>query len=280
MVRRVLLLCAALLLASCHASCLAPKAELLDAQIAKTIANAPPRGSKHFDHSRFDALLAEHVRYDAGRVDYAGLKKDADALDAYLQKLAGADLSSLDRPELEALLIDAYNAFTLHLILEHYPHLASIRDLDDPWGTRRYDLGGTKVSLDDVEHGLLRPIFRDPRIHFAVNCASIGCPKLAPHAYVGGKVGEQLDAAARSTLSDPRYARLTDDGTLQLTRVMSWYGDDFTNPKFSPRADTIPGFVAKFTDDPHIKARVDGHPGEVPVEFMSYDWRLNDVQPK
>lgn len=265
-------------LASCKLSCLAPGAELLDAPIAAKLQVGGEPSDGGFDHAPFHRLLEQHVRTETGRVDYTSLKEDEARLDSYLTSLGEVDLQSLGPPAKKALLLNAYNAFTLKLILEHYPGLESIKDLDDPWGTKRWTLGGEKVSLDDIEHGLLRPIFKDPRVHFGVNCASIGCPPLADFAYTGDEVDRQLEEVTRNALRNPRYAEVS-DGRLHLTRILQWYGDDFTRIGWSPTAESIPEFVARY-GSPDVKKLVDTKAADTPVEFLEYDWRLNDTRSK
>src|SRR5690554_5944218 len=183
---------------------LAPNVDLGDAQVLKDVRHKPEKPAK-FDHSGFAQLLAAHADSAAGRVDYAGLKKDEKKIDAYLKKLDAVDLKTLGPDEKLALLINAYNAYTLQLILENYPGIKSIKDLKSPWKSKRYKVGGHTLSLDDIEHGLIRPVYKDSRIHFAVNCASIGCPPLQAFAFEGDKLDAQLDLAARKTLQDTRY---------------------------------------------------------------------------
>lgn len=254
-------------LSACRMSCFGTPARQIDSPVAQKL-NAPSADAvAPFDHSAFDGLLARHARPDMGRVDYKGLSAEGPMLEAYAKRLGDVALESLSRVEQKALLINAYNAFTLLLILENYP-LASIKDLPSPWKTKRWKLGGDVVSLDDIEHGLLRPTYKDPRVHFALNCASIGCPPLADSAFVGEALDAQLDEATRRALTDSRYARV-DGPTLHVTALMNWYGDDFVAEGWSPRAATVAAFVALYRDDVAADAT---------VEFLDYDWRLNDVE--
>lgn len=271
----------ALLLGGCSLltsieACFAPKAERLDSPMAEELVQAKdqPGASTTFDHARYDGLLRRHVRPDTGRVDYAGLKADEASLDTYLATLARADLKTLGRDAQMALLINAYNAATLKLIVEAYPGLESIRDLDDPWGTRRWVVGGEALSLDDLEHRLLRPVYRDPRIHFAVNCASIGCPPLAASAYTGPELEEQLRRATEQTLSDPVFARL-EGGTLYLTSLLNWYGADFVDPDYAPRAESLPAWIVEH--GPAALGERVAAVADVKVRFVDYDWGLNDL---
>lgn len=160
-------------------------------------------------------------------------------------------------------------------MLEHYPNIKSIKELSNPWGTKRYKVGQQTLSLDDIEHGLLRPLYKDPRIHFAVNCASVGCPPLAASAFEGDTLDAQLDAAAKRTLTNPRYAKREGD-KLKLTSILNWYGADFTNPNFTGHAKSVPAYVAPYTT-PELKAFIDGKDGEPAVSFFDYDWSINDI---
>jgi hypothetical protein len=266
------------ILSACSSGCVslfAADAELVDSPIVGELKKTPSGGAS-VDHSIYASLLESYVNYDTARVDYAALKADEAKLDNYLAQIAQIDLESLGDDESLALLINAYNAFTLKLIVEHYPKIDSIKDLDSPWKTRRWNVGGHKLSLDDIEHGLIRPLYKDSRIHFAVNCASIGCPPLADWPYEGDKIDAQLDKAARRTLGDERYARV-DGEKLMLTSVMSWYRDDFVSDEFSPSAETLQAYAARYGGE-KIEALVEGKGGEPAVGFIEYDWSLNDVE--
>jgi hypothetical protein len=252
-----------------------PSVDLGDAPVVAEVKHEPAKPAA-FDHSDYEKLLAEHVDAAAGRVDYAGLKADRKKLDAYLERIAEVDLETLGRDAKLALLINAYNAYTLQLILEHYPGIESIKDLKSPWKTDKYVVGGHKLSLDDIEHGLIRALYKDSRIHFAVNCASIGCPPLQSFAYTGPKIDEQLDLAARRTLQNKRYVRIEGD-ELHLTKLLNWYHGDFTGADFTPHSKTLAAYVARFGAD-EVRRFVKKHDGEPSVEFMDYDWALNDVE--
>lgn len=253
----------------------APEAKVLDAPIVEQLQQGQSAGTASFEHTAWNALLAAHANPKTGRVDYASLKAKQPELDAYLNTLAGADLTSLGRNEQFALLLNAYNAYTVKLILEHYPNVKSIRDLDNPWKTRRYLVAGHTLSLDDIEHGLLRPLFKDPRIHFAVNCASIGCPPLPNFAFQGAKLDSQLDRVTRNALENPRYAKTNGD-QLQLNAIFDWYGKDFTDESFKGHAKTLPVWVARYAR-PEVKDLVKAKGGSPKIEFMDYDWKLNDL---
>jgi hypothetical protein len=216
----------------------------------------------------YAALLAAHVA--DGVVDYAGLKKDEATLDAYLAALAAADPAALSEQERFAYYINVYNAWTLKLILEHYPGIRSIKDAGNlfrsPWKRAFVRLRAGTVSLDDVEHGILRPQFHDPRVHFAVNCASKSCPPLAGVPYAGATLDAALDAAARAFINNPANTFLR-DGTLHVSRIFDWYGEDFGGPEGVWR------FIRRYAD-PTLAAAMDAA-GRLDIAYTPYDWSLN-----
>ncbi|MCA9541808.1 MAG: DUF547 domain-containing protein [Myxococcales bacterium] len=221
-----------------------------------------------FDHAAFTAVLEAVVRED-GRVDYPKLAADPSGLDAYLAALAsltGAAYDALPRNEKLALLINAYNAFTLKLIAERWP-VKSIQDIpaSERWDHRRWKLAGMTVSLNDIEHEHLRKKFREPRMHFAVNCASEGCPPIRRFAYTGADIDAQLQGSATRAHADPRWLQLKGD-TVYLTRLYLWYRGDFEQVAGSPVA-----FAARFS--PPLAEKL--AKGEVTVEIMEYDWAIN-----
>ena len=177
-----------------------------------------------------------------------------------------------------ALLINAYNGYTLQLILENYPKVKSIRDIKSPWKTARYKVGKATVSLDNIEHHLLRPIYKDPRIHFAVNCASVGCPPLLNEAFTGASLEKQLNAATKATLTSPLYIKTQGD-TLKVTSILKWYGGDFTNTTYKGHTKTVAAFVAKYAL-PDVASMIKKQNNAPPVSYLDYDWRLNDTKTK
>lgn len=240
------------------------------APVSATEAYALAPTGAAFDHSRFDAVLQAHVDAD-GLVDYARLKAAPAALDAYIAALATAPLDGLGRDEKLALLINAYNAFTLRLVLEHWP-VASIRDIpgERRWDDRRWRVAGETLSLNQIEHERVRPRFREPRIHFALVCAARGCPPLRAEAYTGARLEAQLADQARRVHADgSRWLRF-DPGTgeLRLTELYKWYESDFRQA-----AASVPEYVARHA--PAVRAALDAGQ-RVEVRWMPYDWSLNE----
>jgi hypothetical protein len=240
-------------------------------------------------HAQWDQLLEAHVvPLDDGlatAVDYAGFARDREALKRYLAGLSEVSRPTFDRwtPAAQlAFLINAYNAWTVELILTAYPDLESIRDLGSlfrsPWKKSFIPLLGEERSLDDIEHGLIRGSdrYREPRIHFAVNCASIGCPALRREAYMGERLDAQLEEQTHRFLAD-RSRNRYEDGTLNVSSLFDWYGEDFAAGWRG--ADTVAEFLALYADALGLTPAESEQlrSGKVEIDFLDYDWRLNDL---
>jgi len=227
-------------------------------------------GDETFDHSAFDALLKSHVD-DRGLVNYATLAADAKRLDAYIESLGTVTLDDLSRDERLAFLLNAYNALTLRLILDHMP-VDSIKDIpaDERWKAPRWDLDGQQVSLDRIEHLMIRPVFNDPRIHWALVCAGKACPPLRDEAYTGDDLHDQLDDQTRIVHTDPRWLDYDpQSNTVTLTPLYRWYRADFVKdhqPLLPVLARWNPALRAALADD-----------REPTIQWADYDWSLNDT---
>lgn len=253
----------------------APRADLRGLAVEEDLAAGRAGGTASVDHAAWGRVLVAAVDEADGRVDYGDVPR-AD-LDAALSAYGAVDLRALGAAEQEALLINAYNAFTMQLIVDQPTRPDSIRDLKDPWGERRWVLGGHHLSLDDIEHGLLRPLYKDPRLHFALNCASVGCPPLRSEPFAADTLDAQLDAATRDTLARPAWLR-ADGDTLHVTKLLDWYGGDFTAAGWSPVAESKAAWLA--THGPHdVKATVDAEKGAPNIVYVDYDWDLNQRGP-
>jgi hypothetical protein len=257
-------------LALLGSACGAPASRAAKGPIAEQVEAALESGRGSFDHSAWDRLLAAGVR--DGRVDYGSFAAHRGELDGYLESVAEADLASLSRNQLMALLINAYNALTIRSILDH-PGVASIREIDGVWTETTHRVGGFELTLDALEHNLLRPFYKDPRIHFAVNCASASCAPLPPWAYRGEEIDAQLEERTRSFLTDPGNVRV-EGGTLWVSKYFDWYGGDFTAEGWKPRAETVPAFIALYADEP-VVSFIEQAGGDPPLAFLDYDWSLN-----
>ena len=228
-----------------------------------------------FDHSAWDALLKKHVVVlpgaHASQLRYAELARERAALKDYLAALSRVGRAEFDawpKDERKAFLINAYNAFTAEKILTRWPEIRSIWDFGkvfgNPFKDEFFTLLGRKTSLDGIEHGMLRApgAYDDPRIHYAVNCASIGCPMLREEAYAAARLDAQLEEQARRFLGDRTRNRYR-AGRLEVSRIFDWYREDF-----APRERYFARYAALL-----------GHPGgPAPVEFLDYDWSLNDFR--
>ncbi len=221
-----------------------------------------------FDHTAFDRLLLQFVD-EKGFVDYAALELRKDELHRYLDALSRAPFDAMGRNERLALLINAYNAFTLRLILDYYP-VGSIRDIpaNRRWDDRRWNIGGRAYSLHEIEHEQIRPMFREPRIHFALVCAAVGCPMLRREAYVATRVDELLDDQSRRTHENERWVRYESGAsTIWLTSLYEWYAGDFEQV-----AGSILDYAARYRKELARDLEA-GHRPE--VRFLDYDWSLN-----
>ncbi|HSM20898.1 MAG TPA: DUF547 domain-containing protein [Rubrivivax sp.] len=253
-----------------------------------------PTWAQAFDHTHgaWTALLRKHVRLlrggQATQVHYAGFAADRMVLKAYLDSVSAvppAAFGAWPRAERQAFLINAYNAFTVELILTRYPDLKSIKDLgsllNSPWKPKWITLLGTKVSLDDIEHVMLRKRgdYDDPRVHFAVNCASIGCPALREEAFVASRLDAQMDEQTLRFISDRTRNRFNAQrGRLELSKIFDWYGEDFRlGHRGIASLQALAGrYAEQLADVPADRERI--RSGAVDIAFADYDWALNDAR--
>jgi hypothetical protein len=243
-------------------------------------------------HAAWDALLKRYVLVakdgNASRVDYAGLHANQGALQSYLGELssvAQAEYRGWTREQQLAFLVNAYNAFTIKLILTRYPDLKSIKDLGSilksPWKKEFFLLLGSERSLDNVEHALIRApgVFDEPRVHFALNCASIGCPMLRGEAYVPERLGAQLEESVKRFLGDRSRNRYDPAaGTLEVSKIFDWYKEDFE--KANQGAGSVLQFLARHADllADTASARAAVRQGNARIRYLDYDWELNDAR--
>ena len=243
-------------------------------------------------HKAWDELLRKHVKYvengNASRVSYAGFAKDRAQLKAVLDdysKVGKAEFDAWTKPQQQAFLINAYNAFTVELILTRYPDLKSIRDLGSfvskPWSKKFFKLFGEDSYLDFIEHEMLRKpgVYDDPRVHVGVVCASIGCPMLRNEAFVAERLDAQLEDAMRRFLSD-RTRNRYDPQTrkLEISKIFDWYGKDFEkgHKGYGSVKATMARYADQLADAAEDRALVKA--GKADVAFLEYDWSLNDAK--
>lgn len=233
------------------------------------------------DHSEWQALLATYLvpGTDGGpnRIDYArfaGSEEDRDRLELYITALEGTDVESLNRNEQFAFWANLYNAATVRVVLDHYP-VSSIRKINispglfstGPWGAKLVSVGGESLTLDDIEHRILRPIWKDPRVHYAVNCASVGCPDLPVEPFTGKTLEADLEAAARAYINSPRGARM-ERGGLRASKIYDWYAEDFGDSEANVIAHLKVYAEGELADALETVTRIRGY---------DYDWSLNDA---
>jgi hypothetical protein len=218
-------------------------------------------------HSLYRELLAKYVK--EGVVDYQGFKKEEAKLDQYLKVLENADTKELSRNEQFAFYVNAYNAWTIKLILSGYPGVKSIKDLGslfkNPWKKKICRIDGDIITLDDIEHKILRPRFKDPRVHFAINCASKSCPPLISGPYEGSKLDEQLDNSVRAFLNNPERNYL-EGNKLYVSKIFKWFSEDFNND--------VVGFFLRYAEG-ELKEKLTKDRGKIKVKYLHYDWSLN-----
>lgn len=238
------------------------------------------------DHSAWDTLLKTYVkpaRDGVNRVDYSAFEANGrQSLKSYIAGLEAVDPAKLDRPEQMAFWANLYNARTIDIILEHYP-VKSIRDISlepsligflkksvgagGPWKAKVVNVSGHALSLDNIEHDILRPVYKDPRVHYAVNCASYGCPNIQTSAFTGAMIDRQLDEAARAFVNHPRGFRVA-GGLVMASSIYDWFQSDF--------GGSAAGVLehARRYANAELKSALTAKTG---IDGFDYDWRLNDV---
>lgn len=243
-----------------------------------------PRWQAHgttgsIDHGDWDGILKAYVvespdginRVAYGRVSAA----DRAVLDRYLDRLAASAVDTLNRAEQRAYWINLYNALTLRVVLDHYP-VASIRDIRispglfsiGPWGRKLVRVQGEEVSLDDIEHRILRPIWRDPRLHYAVNCAALGCPNLMREAYTADNCERLLEAGASAYVNHPRGADIA-AGRLRVSSIFVWFIADFGG-----NAEGVIAHLRRYAGVELAQALATAQR----IADDRYDWTLNDTR--
>ena len=219
------------------------------------------------DNAIYADLLSKYVIN--GKVDYNGMKSEEGVLDTYLKHLSSIAPDQLSRDERFAFYINAYNAWTLKLILSHYPGINSIKEtgglLSSPWKKKIAHIDGRVITLDHIEHDILRPQFKDPRVHFAINCAARSCPPLADFAFSGAELDRQLDLQTRTFINTPAGNYLEGD-TLWVSRIFKWFGEDFGN-------DILTFFTTYAEGD--LKRALNSKKDRITVKYLDYDWSLN-----
>jgi hypothetical protein len=250
------------------------------ATLAETFGKAKAGSTVVVDHAPWTKLLSTYVVASPdgiNRVRYAEFKRDShQALKAYIKSLEALDVAALGRSEQWAFWANLYNAKTIDIVLDAYP-VKSIKDISlggglvaaftsGPWKAKVLKVAGEDLSLDDIEHGILRPVFRDPRVHYSVNCASIGCPNLMREAFTGTKLDAQLDASAEAYINHSRGFRIR-GGNLTASSIYTWFASDFGGPA---------GVIAHALGhaDPALKQKLESI---TTIAGYDYNWSLNDA---
>jgi hypothetical protein len=254
--------------------------------VALAAVGAPAQAFDH-GYTAWDALLKKHVRWlpdqKQSRVAYAGMAADRAALKAVLadfSALSPAAFGGFTRPQQMAFLINAYNAFTIELILTAYPKLKSIKDLGSfvtsPWKKPFFTLLGEQRHLDWIEHEQLRPKYNEPRVHTAIVCASIGCPALRDEAFTADKLEAQLEDGMRRFLGDATRNRAS-AGKLEVSSIFKWFREDFEkgHQGFQKVEDVFARYAPLLSSDPAVQQQLKGR--QLKPEFLDYDWSLNDA---
>ena len=239
-------------------------------------------------HAAWNALVAKHVRWlpdnKQTQVDYAGFQRDRGELKQVLDAMSAvpqAEFNTWPREQRMAFLINAYNGFTVELILTQYPDLKSIKELgsfvQSAWKKKFFSLFGQPRHLDWIEHEQLRPQYKDPRIHAAVNCASIGCPALRNEAFTAARLEAQLEDGMQRFLAD-RTRNRVQGSRLEVSAIFKWFQEDFERGEqgFGKVEDVFAKYAALLSDDPEEQARLRSR--AVPVTHLDYDWSLNGVR--
>jgi len=237
-----------------------------------------PESQIRVDHGEWDRFLKKYVssNHPSGinRVVYASVTpEDRKNLVAYLQQLQKIKPIRLSRAEQKAYWINLYNALTVKTILDHYP-VTSIRDINispgifsvGPWGAKRLSIQGHEVSLDDIEHRILRPLWKDERVHYAVNCASLGCPNLQPEAFTAENMETLLEKGAREYVNHPRGVDLAGD-RLRLSSIYDWFREDFGGSE-----ESVGSHLREYAN-PELAEKLKGFRGKITYR---YDWRVNE----
>lgn len=218
----------------------------------------------------YGALLQQYVKN--GEVDYTGLKKKEAQLDSYLDYLAATDPTQMAEKDRFAFYINAYNAYTIKLILTHFEDgrpPGSIKDIGSffskPWSIQFVKIGGKTYTLDNIEHDILRPTFKDPRVHFAINCASKSCPPLLSEPYSSTTLDQQLNDATRAFINNHRENRM-EDATLYVSAIFKWFKEDFQNDPVR--------FFEQYAQN-GLEKKLADHKGRIKVKYLQYDWSLN-----
>ncbi len=250
-----------------------------------TLSPLTPLAQKaEFDHTHAGLTAVYDVALSGGLIDYAGLRAKPQALDAYLAQLARttpAQHATWTRDQRFAFWINAYNAFTIQLIRDEGP-VKSIKDLggffSSPWEKKFIPMPAfdpekknKKITLDEIEHELLRPVFKDARVHAAINCASMGCPPLRATAFSAEGLNEQLEDQVGVWLSDPTRNQVSPSGgKIRVSKIFDWFKEDF-----GKKDEAVAKWIAAHVKDDAVRAALRAAAKDIDVKYLDYDWKVN-----
>ncbi|MEM8775536.1 MAG: DUF547 domain-containing protein [Pseudomonadota bacterium] len=234
-----------------------------------------PANAQPIDHAAWDAFLQKYVRPDGNGYNtfaYASVAdEDQAALEDYISALTQIEITERARPVQLAYWLNLYNALTIKVVLDHYP-VDSIRDIKlggllsrGPWDGELVEIEEEPITLNAIEHEILRPIWKDPRLHYAINCASVGCPNLHERAFTAENVESLLDELAKAYLNHPRGLKI-EDGEVTVSSIFQWFAYDFGNSE-----KAVIEHIAKYAPEEKAKALLEI--GE--IADAEYDWSLN-----
>lgn len=221
-------------------------------------------------HQLWDDLTKKNVSVD-GKVNYKGFIQDSLKLNSYLKLISNGapNPKTWSKNDQMAYWINAYNAYTVQLIIRNYP-LKSIKEIggkipfiNSSWDIKFITLGGEKMDLNNIEHGILRKDFEEPRVHFALNCASVSCPKLRNEAYTGAKLNAQLDDQAKAFINNPEKNKISNGQKIEISKLFNWFEGDFKKTSAN-----VPEFLSKYS-----KIKVDA---KADIDYLDYNWNLNE----
>jgi hypothetical protein len=244
------------------------------------------------DYSNYDAVLKKHVK--DGLVNYRDLKKDRAAIDAFVSELKSVtaeEVAAWNRNQELAYWINAYNGWFLQIVIDHYPIKKqllkgmvypdnSVQQIRGVWTDIKAKFAGREVSLDNIEHSIIRLEFREPRIHFAIVCASIGCPLLRNEAFRPGELDKQLDDASRDFVGNPAKVQVTQaNKTIRISKIFDWFSDDFSQfqsdelkKHYSKKESGAIGFILQYLNPADVEVVKSG----TEIKYFDYDWSLNE----
>lgn len=260
---------------------------LIKTAVATSVLLASMASYADFNHSTWDSLLSKNVTMTNGGkasvVNYSGMKADQSKLDSYMaatSKVSQSEFNGWSKDEQLAFLINVYNAGTVELVVTKYPGIKSIKDIGgvfgSPWKQNFISLLGKTRSLDDIEHNLIRGSkrYNEPRIHFAVNCASIGCPALLNDAFTASKLDKQLEQVTSKFLADSSRNRLK-GSTLEVSPIFKWYKEDFESNWRG--TNDLEGFLGRYGSSLGLNKsqEADLKAGKTKISYTNYNWNLN-----